>query len=102
MPRLVIYHFLYEAIKPMYADRLKLLYSDTDSLVLEIARRLIKISRQFQANLDSQFVPKTTLCTMTNKKRLKMKNETHGEFINEYVGLKAMIYNISTRKNCKG
>ena len=105
LSKLVMYRFLYETIKPTYGEKAKLLYSDTDSLLLAIETKnlyadLEKIADEF----DFSDYPKDHfLYSDSNKKKvLKMKDEMNGEVIAEYVGLRAKMYSIYSpgKKKC--
>ena len=106
LSKLVMYRFLYETIKPTYGEKAKLLYSDTDSLLLAIETKnlyadLEKIADEF----DFSDYPKDHfLYSDRNKKKvLKMKDEMNGEVIEEYVGLRAKMYSIYSpgkKKKC--
>ena len=104
LSKLVMYRFLYETIKPKYGDQAKLLYSDTDSLLLAIETEdLYKDFESMQEVFDFSDYPKDhPLYSDSNKRKvLKMKDEMNGVVIDEYVGLKAKMYSISASNKIK-
>ncbi|XP_072048278.1 uncharacterized protein [Amphiura filiformis] len=108
-----IYDFHYGYVKPMYGDRAKLLFSDTDSLAYEI--RTEDFYRDIAPDLDARFDTSnysadhpSGIRTGVNKKVLgKFKDEAGGKQIAELVGLRAKLYAFrmhkgSEEKKCKG
>ena len=87
-------------MKKRYSERVKLLYTDTDSLLLEIQTNdVYKDMAEDQAQhscYDTSDYPKEHfLHTTVNKKVLgKMKDECAGRLIAEYVGLCLKMYSI--------
>ena len=97
LSKLVMYRFLYETIKPTYGEKAKLLYSDTDSLLLAIeTENLYADLQEIAHEFDFSDYPKDHfLYSDKNKKKvLKMKDEMNGVAIEEYVGLRAKMYSI--------
>jgi len=93
----LMYDFYYNQLKPQYGDRVDLLYTDTDSLLLEIQtedvyRDMAKNSHLYDT---SDFPQGHYLHSNENKKVLgKMKDECAGRPIAEYVGLRPKMYSI--------
>ena len=93
----LMYDFYYNQIKARYGDRCQLLYTDTDSLLLEIQTEdVYKDIAEDQDLYDtSDYSNKHFLHSTANKKVLgKMKNECAGRPIAEYVGLRPKMYSI--------
>ena len=104
LSKLVMYKFLYETIKPAYGEKAKLLYSDTDSLLLAIeTKNLYADLQEMEHEFDFSDYPKDhSLYSDSNKKKvLKMKDEMNGEVIQEYVGLRAKMYSIKSARRSK-
>ena len=97
LSKLVMYKFLYETIKPTYGDKAKLLYSDTDSLLLAIETEdLYSDFQKIRDEFDFSDYPNDhpLHCTKNKKVVLNMKDELNGAIISEYVGLRAKMYSI--------
>ncbi|GFS10029.1 hypothetical protein ElyMa_006636600 [Elysia marginata] len=93
----LMYDFYYNHIKTQYGNRADLLYTDTDSLLLEIQTDDVYRDMDQHADLyDTSDYPKDhPLYNTTNKKVLgKMKDECTGRVIEEYVGLRPKMYSI--------
>ena len=95
--KIVMYDFHYNYIKRKYGDRATLLFTDTDSLCYEI--KTDDIYQDMYQNLDlfdtSEYPTDHFLHSMRNKKVLgKMKDETHGIPITEFVGLRPKMYSL--------
>ena len=90
-----MYKFYYETLKPKYGDKLKLLFTDTDSLCCEIETD--DLYRDMEEDMDfydtSNFDPTHPLYSKSNHRVLgKMKSETGSIPPLEFVGLKAKMY----------
>ena len=93
----LVYDFYYNQIKAWYGDRCQLLYTDTDSLLLEIQTEdVYKDIAEDQDLYDtSDYSKKHFLHSTANMKVLgKMKDECAGRPIAEYVGLRPKMYSI--------
>ncbi|XP_033112614.1 uncharacterized protein LOC117113400 [Anneissia japonica] len=100
LSKLVMYEFYYDKLKPVYGDRAKLLYTDTDSLLLSITTE--DVYADMQENLDwfdtSNYSKDSRLYSEKNKKVLgKMKDEMGGCIMTEFVGLRPKMYSIKTQ-----
>ena len=94
----LMYDFYYNQFKKKYDDRCELLYTDTDSLLLEIQTE--DIYDDMYENIEwydtSDFPKDHFLFNEKNKKVLgKMKSETADRPIKEYVGLRPKMYCIN-------
>ncbi|XP_074645871.1 uncharacterized protein LOC141902131 [Tubulanus polymorphus] len=97
LSKLLMYDFYYNHMKQVYGDRTRLLYTDTDSLLLEIETE--DIYEDMESNNDhydtSDYQGNHPLHSNVNKKVLgKMKDECAGTPIQEYVGLRPKMYSI--------
>ncbi|XP_034266860.1 uncharacterized protein LOC117661806 [Pantherophis guttatus] len=97
LSKYLMYDFYYNKMKAQYGECCQLLYTDTDSLLLEIQTENVYEDMITQADLyDTSNYPKDhSLHSITNKKVLgKMKDECAGVAIAEYVGLHPKMYSI--------
>ena len=95
----LMYDFYYHNLKCKYNDNVNLLYTDTDSLLLEIKTKDIYSDMAKDSNMyDTSNYPKThSLFSEKNKKVVgKMKDECEGNPIIEYIGLRPKMYSILT------
>ena len=93
----LMYDFYYNQLRAQYRDRCQLLYTDTDSLLLEVQTE--DVFRDMASNAElydtSDYPPEHHLHSIANKKALgKMKDECAGRPIAEYVGLRPKMYSI--------
>ncbi|KAL9982399.1 hypothetical protein ACROYT_G004435 [Oculina patagonica] len=104
--KLCMYDFFYNHLKKEYGERCELLYTDTDSLLLEIETE--DVYADMAKNIDkydtSDYPKEHSLHSNENKKVLgKMKDECAGKQISECVCLRPKMYSIMTedKKNIK-
>ena len=108
----LMYDFYYGFLKPMYGDRIKLLFTDTDSLMIEVETEDFyrDITPYVHELFDTSNFPKnhqSNIPTGVNKKVIGMfKDEEGGKIITEFVGLRAKNYSYlcgeEEHKKCKG
>ena len=113
LAKLHMYDFHYNYIKPKYGEKAKLLFTDTDSLMYAIQTDDFykDIAPDVLEKFDTSNFPKdhpSGIANATNKKVIGMfKNETGGQQISEFVGLRAKLYaylmaeGVESKK-CKG
>ena len=96
-----MYNFHYDYIKPQYGDRAQLLFTDTDSLMYQIAATYQDVYADFKE--DSHFFDLSGLPTThpsydaTNKKVVgKFKDESNGDPLLEFIGLRPKMYSFIT------
>ena len=97
-----MYGWYYNALKKKYGENCSLLYTDTDSLLVEIKTEdVYKDMREMKDEYDFSDYPKDHfLHDGTNKKVIgKMKDECAGIPIKEYVGLRPKLYAILKENN---
>ena len=105
--------FFYDYVKPRYRKKCKLLFTDTDSLCLEITTEIetSDLYNDMSEAMDlfdtSNFDPSHPLYSTHNHKVLgKMKSETGSTPPVEFVGLRAKMYSVScgnkSQKKAKG
>ena len=113
LSKTLMYDFHYNYIKKKYGDKAKLLLTDTDSLMYEIQTEDFykdisgDVKDRFDTSDYSSDHPSGILSGI-NKKVLGMfKDETNGDIIDEFVGLRAKLYSYKMfegeeSKKCKG
>ena len=104
--KILMYDFFYNELKKQYGPKCELLYTDTDSLLLEIETEdVYKDIAEKQSLYDTSDYPKEhPLYSIANKKVLgKMKDECAGTPIAECVCLRSKMYSIlkADEKNIK-
>ena len=90
-----MYEFHYDYIKNKYGNNSRLLFTDTDSLVYEIKTE--DVYKDFSNDKEmfdfSNYSTKSKYYDNSNKLVVdKMKDETAGAAIEEFVGLKPKMY----------
>ena len=110
LSKTLMYEFYYNQLLAQYGDRCQLLYTDTDSLLLEIETEDVYRDMGQHAELydTSDYPREHPLHSVENKKVLgKMTDECAGRPIAEYVGLRPRMYssleaNGNNTKKAKG
>ena len=102
----LMYDFFYNCLKARYGPKCELIYTDTDSLLLEIETDHVYRDMAEELSLyDTSNYPKDHLLySGLNKKVLgKMKDECAGRMINEAVAIRPKMYLIleENQKNIK-
>ena len=96
-PKNCMYNFYYNVMKAQFSDKLRLLYTDTNSLIMEIKTEdfYSDVKTNLIAEFDTSDYPKNNIYNMplVNKKVLgKFKDEFNGEIMEEFIGLRSKIY----------
>ena len=84
LSKLHMYQYYYDVMKKKYDDKIKLLYTDTDSFIFHIETEdLYKDFDDMKEHMDFSGYDKSHLCyDNTNKKVLgKFKDEHDGEYL---------------------
>jgi hypothetical protein len=113
LSKTLMYDFHYNYIKNKYADRARLLFTDTDSLAYEIKTEdfYADIASDIDSRFDTSEYPRdhpSGIKAGVNKKVIGMfKDEASGKQIEEFVGLRAKLYSYKMfdgeeHKKCKG
>ena len=90
-----MYSFYYDVLKPKYDNRIKLVYTDTDSYVFKVETDdLYEDFKEINEYMDfSDYPPEHPNYDKTNKKVLgKFKDEMNGKIITHFIGLKPKAY----------
>ena len=93
----LMYDWYYSKLKMKYSENCTLLYTDTDSLLVDIKTKdAYKDMSEIKDDYDFSDYPKEhPLCDETNKKVIgKMKDECTGSPIAEYIGLCPKLYSV--------
>ncbi|KAK3731226.1 hypothetical protein QZH41_004694 [Actinostola sp. cb2023] len=104
LSKVLMYDFHYHVIKQKYGNNATLLFTDTDSLCYNIQTEDIYEDMQQDHDLydTSEYPRDHVLHSTVNKKVLgKMKDETHGLPIEEFVGLRPKMYSLLFTENNK-
>jgi hypothetical protein len=99
LSKLHMYNFYYKKIKPIYEDRVKVLYTDTDSLILYIETGNVYNDLVVHRDLFdlSNYPVDSVYRDLTNEGVVgKFKDETAGVPISEFVGLRPKMYAFKT------
>jgi len=101
LSKLIMYKFFYDYVKPRYGKKCKLLFTDTDSLCLEI--ETFDLYNDMSEAMDlfdtSNFEPDRPLYSAQNHRVLgKMKSKTGSLPPLKFVGLRAKICSLSCGK----
>ena len=110
LSELHVYKLYYGRFKRFYGDRVTLIYSDTDSFLLEIKTETLEqdMREQFSDIMDfGDLPPDHPLYSPINKKKIGcLKDEMAGEVIDEVIAIKPKLYCIKSRtaekKRAKG
>ena len=97
LSKLLMYDWYYNKLKKKYGENCTLLYTDTDSLLVDIKTKdAYQDMAEMKDEYDFSDYPKDhPLYDETNKKVLgKMKDECAGTPIAEYIGLRPKLYSI--------
>jgi hypothetical protein len=106
LSKTLMYDFHYNYMKTKYGPNVQLLFTDTDSLCYSIYTEDVYQDMMKHQHLfdTSEYDPDHPLYSTENKKVLgKMKDETHGIPIQEFVGLKSKMYSMiyEEDENCQ-
>jgi hypothetical protein len=102
LSKLLMYNFHYNVIVAKYRENVKVLYTDTDSLLYAISTpNLYTDIREMANEFDLSDYPENSgLKSMTNAKVLgKMKDECSGKAAVEFVGLRSKMYSLLVEQN---
>ena len=95
LSKVLMYEFHYDYIKNKYDNKSKLIFTDADGLMYEI--KIEDFYEDFSCDKEtfdfSNYLTKSKYCDDSNKLVIgKMKDETDGVAIEEFVGLKPKMH----------
>lgn len=103
LSKVLMYKFLYNYLKPKYGQNIQLIYTDTDSFILEVKTPDVYADISKEPDID-QFdtwdYPIDNIYGIkrhNNKVIGKFKDELSGEIITEVVGLRSKCYAVRTK-----
>ena len=95
LSKYLMYDFYYNVLKKRYNDKIKLLFTDTDSLCVEIETNdVYKYMKEQKEYYDFSEYPKHHFLYGTENQAVvgKFKDEMEGKIITEFVGLRSKLY----------
>ena len=95
LSKLLMYEFHYDVMKAKYEEKVKLLFTDTDSLCYEIETEdVYEDFKEMKDRFDfSEYSQNHKCFDVTNKKVIgKFKDEANGKPITEFIGLRPKSY----------
>ena len=100
----LMYNFYYNVLKKRYDDKIKLLFTDTDSLCVEIETDdVYKDMEEQKEYYDFSEYPKDHFLNRTENQAVvgKYKDEMEGKIITEFVGLRSKLYSLTIQDEIK-
>ena len=104
----LMYDFYYNTLKARYGENVRLLYTDTDSLIVHVQTDDLYKDMSLNADLydTRNYSPGHPLFSNTNKKVIgKFKDELGGRLMTEFIGLRPKMYSYAgedSGKRAKG
>ena len=101
----ILYEFMYNFMYPLCGDKVKLLYTDTDSLIMEITDIDVYkdiIAKHTDVRFDTYDYPENNkygILRKNNKELGKMKDENCGRIVLKFVCVRAKAYAILTTED---
>ena len=104
--KVLMYDFYYNILKRKYNDKMKMIYTDTDSLIIKFeTENIYSDLEEFKDIFDNSETCRENLIDSTNMKVPgKFKDETKGIAIKEVVALGAKSYSyitVNDKEDCK-
>jgi len=95
LSKLHMYQFFYDVLKPKYGDKIRLVYTDTDSFVIHTETEdIFNDLKELKDYMDfSDYSKEHKNYDNSNKKKLGyFKDEVNGKIITEFIGLQPKMY----------
>ena len=95
LSKYLMYNFYYNVIKKKYVDKVKLLFTDTDSLCLEIqSEDVYEDVKEMDEHFDCSEYPETHMLYNTKHQAIPglFKDERGSHIITEFIGLRSKLY----------
>ena len=101
-----MYDFYYNTMKKHYNNKIRLLHTDTDSLIMEVKTNDFyeDVKTKFITEFDTSDYPKDNIYNMplVNKNVLgKFKDELSGQIMSEFIGLRSKMYSYKMHESGK-
>jgi len=97
-----MYNFYYNVLKKRYGDKIKLLFTDTDSLCVEIETDDVYVDMsEMKEHFDFSEYPKNHFLYSTENQAVvaKFKDEVAGKIITEFIGLRSKLYSLTVQND---
>ena len=91
----IMFDFYYGHLKPLYGDKIRMLYTDTDSLIVHVETEDVYADMMLDSDLydTSNYPTDHPLHSSANKKVIgKFKDELGGKIMTEFIGLRSKMY----------
>ena len=95
LSKLVMFDFYYGRLKPLYGDKIRMLYTDTDSLIVHVETEDVYADMMLDSDLydTSNYATDHPLYSSANKKIIgKFKDELGGKIMTNFIGLRSKMY----------
>lgn len=105
--KVLMYTFLYNYLKPKYGKNVQVVYTDTDSFILEIKTHDVYMDMRNEPDAneyDTSDYPMDNIYGIKQRNKKvpgKFKDELNGEIITEVVGLRPKCYALRTLREMK-
>lgn len=100
LSKVLMYKFLYEYLKPKYKQNIQVVYTDTDSFILEVKTKNVYEDIRNEPDMfdtwDYTLNNNYGIIPHNNKVPGKFKDELAGEIVTEVVGLRSKCYALRT------
>ncbi|XP_031788845.1 uncharacterized protein LOC116417882 [Nasonia vitripennis] len=101
LSKTLVYRFHYDYMQKRVGDRAKLLYTDTDSFIYEVSNvDMYALMKTDLHEFDTSDYPADNQLniTLVNKKKVGlMKDESNGNIMTEFVGLRSKMYSVKVQ-----
>lgn len=98
--KVLMYSFLYDYLKPKYGKNVQVVYTDTDSFILEVKTLDVYADIRDDPNMfDTSDYPEQNIYGIKRQNKKvpgKFKDELNGEIATEVVGLRSKCYALRT------
>ena len=95
LSKYLMYDFYYNVLKKKYGNKIKVLFTDTDSLTVEVETEDIYVDMNNMKNYyDCSEYPKSHAIYSTKNQAVpgKFKDEMKGNIMTEFIGLRSKLY----------
>ena len=95
LSKMIMFDFYYDHLKPLYNDKIRMLYTDTDSLIVHVTTDDVYADMvNHLGKYDTSNYPTDhPLYSIVNKKKAgTFKDELGGKIMTEFIGLRSKMY----------